>query len=42
MSDIGVDLIQGFLLGMAIAFEVMGFVSMAGRGKGGSSPETRD
>jgi hypothetical protein len=43
MSANGVDLIQGFLLGMAIAFETMGIVSMGSRGKGmGNSSATRD
>jgi hypothetical protein len=44
MSANGVDLIQGFLLGMAIAFEIMGIVCMAGRGKRmkNSSPDARD
>jgi hypothetical protein len=43
MSASGVDLIQGFLLGMAIAFEIMGIWGMVrARGNGDSSTVPRD
>jgi|ERR1700731_1956248 hypothetical protein len=44
MSSGSVDFIQGFLVGIGIACEIMGIVSMAARGKGmdSSSPPSRD
>jgi hypothetical protein len=43
MSSGGVDFIRGFLVGLAIAFEIMGVGGMVGgRENGDSSPVPRD
>ncbi len=43
MSTSGIDFIQGFLVGIGIACEMMGLGSMfIGRSKRGSSPVSRD
>ena len=43
MSTSGIDFIEGFLVGIGIAFEIMGVGGMVGgREKGDSSPVPRD